>query len=141
MRKFKLGLMVGTALLIGGLHIDAASAADMIYPEAGRDWSGVYVGGFVGAAGGEVYFGSDSTFNSATGVMGGLQLGFDYDLGNFVIGVVGDVAITEMTTLEPVDVGHQYSADFLASIRGRIGMDLGDTLVFASAGGGWINGK
>ncbi len=145
MKQFKLGLMVGTALLIGGLHIGEANAADVDYPQAGRDWSGVYVGGFVGAAGGEVYFDTSEGYDSSVGAMAGLQLGFDYDLGDFVIGIVGDVALTDMSGEEPVDRGssnpHMYDTDFLASIRGRIGMDLGDTLVFASAGGGWINGR
>jgi len=136
--------MVGTALVIGGLHIGAANAADVNYPAAGHDWSGLYVGGFVGAAGGEVFFDSSDTYDSSVGVMAGLQLGYDYDMGDFVIGVVGDVALTDMSGEEVVDATsdpHRYDTDFLASIRGRIGMDLGETLVFASAGGGWINGR
>lgn len=103
-------------------------------------WQGLYLGGHLGY--GEV---SDYSFDSSTdensnegNFVGGLQLGYNWQDGDIVWGVEADVSATGM---EIGDWDYAYAElDYLASVRGRVGMDIGDALIYATGGAGFISG-
>lgn len=102
--------------------IEAPAPAPMAM---GRDWTGGYAGVQLGYA--------DVSTNIAgvegDDMIGGLTAGYDWDLGNYVLGVgldadIADLAVSDALTLERV---------YRLKVRG--GYDLGNGLIYATAGG------
>jgi outer membrane immunogenic protein len=134
MRKV-LGL-VGATLLLAG----PALAADLGRPPAYKaaplapvfSWTGLYIGVHGG------YGWSDSQGLDLKGGFGGGQIGYNYQINNFVWGIEGDIAGGEISQNEPFGVPFvKVSFDTLASLRGRLGIAYGNALFYGTAGGGW----
>ncbi|MEM7634134.1 MAG: hypothetical protein AAF299_06220 [Pseudomonadota bacterium] len=119
-----------------GANISPAGGPD------GNRWQGLYVGGHLG-------YGSvqDFSFDSSgqTGgphnlgnFVGGLQIGYNWQNGDIVWGLEADASATGM------EVGEWDYAfaevDYLASVRGRLGVDLNQILVYGTAGVGFVGG-
>lgn len=143
--------------------VPAAHAADLIYDSpstsmsggyeqaSSTDWTGGYVGGFGALASGETsYDRSDATGfdQSAGGALGGVQAGYDVQLGQVVLGGVADIALSnidsEVTTRERVggsDVSQTASTslDYLGTVRARAG--IGGERVLAYGHGGLAYGS
>jgi outer membrane immunogenic protein len=152
MRKLRLVLLGSAAAVSFG---GSAFAGDPIYP----NWQGGYIGANVGVArmdatcnpgddyyspgcSGFSYYGAGTTQASGTGIVGGLQAGYDWQAGSFVYGAVADFDGSSLTkTLSQNYEGTStYNTTFtssiswLASVRGRAGMDVSDTLVYLTGG-------
>lgn len=83
-------------------------------------WSGFYLGGNIGA----VWPDTDEVelFDNDAKLIGGGHLGFNWQgPSSWVIGVEGDVNFAE-------------DIDYLASVRGRLGYALGNTLLYGTGG-------
>lgn len=81
-------------------------------------WQGLYGG---------VHFGYGEDWHT-DGILGGGQLGYNWQAGRFVYGLEADVSATDM------------SADWLASARGRAGILLDDRLLaYGTAGVGFAD--
>jgi outer membrane immunogenic protein len=92
----------------------------------GRDWTGGYGGLQLGYAD----VGTDSTlFPGGDDVIGGLTAGYDWDFGNFVLGVGVDADIAD------IDVGSGGTLERVYRLKARGGYDLGNGLLYATAGG------
>jgi outer membrane immunogenic protein len=122
------------------------------------DWTGFYVGGNVGGKWGrfdEVVNAPVSalafTGDSDASFVGGGQLGFMWQSGQFVFGVEGDIDATRLrntfTAVAPVPApflaGDTLALrnDWQASARGRLGWAWDRVLVYATGGGAWANLK
>jgi outer membrane immunogenic protein len=80
-----------------------------------------------------------------SGDLAGGQLGFNYQVGNFVVGLEGDGDWADIfhavnAAAPGVPLSATLTNDALASLRGRFGFALDRVLVFATAGGGWGHG-
>jgi outer membrane immunogenic protein len=125
--------------LVGAMALAAASAPAQA-ADIGRDrsykdgpvndyipaigWSGFYVGvnaGVVGEDNEDVDFTDDAVF------IGGGHLGYNWQRNNLVFGIEGDVGVADTDDF-----------DYLASIRGRIGVSAGSTLLYATGGAAFI---
>ena len=111
MRTLRLATFVLAALTISG----AAVADDLSALTSALDWSGFYLGGHLGGGFGTsganlarqqiatfiIRLSTDGAGLSAgtdtSGVLGGGQLGYNYQLGNFVIGAEADVSGADVT--------------------------------------------
>ncbi len=138
------------------LTLTAAQAADLssrrassITTAPASSWTGFYLGAFGGGVfGGRTYFdniGQDAGLNSISGVLIGLQGGYDFQSGNMVYGAALDVAYS---SAEQTVVGTAATAAFLtpgasstinipfqASARLRAGYLLTpDWLLYATGG-------
>ena len=92
----------------------------------GRDWTGGYGGLQLGYAD----VGTDSTaVPGGDDVIGGLTGGYDWDFGNFVLGVGVDADIAD------IDVGGGATLERVYRLKARGGYDLGNGLLYATAGG------
>jgi outer membrane immunogenic protein len=123
---------------------DRTLAADLQAPVTAPapmfTWSGLYLGGHGGYGAGTV-----SPFDPKGGFAGG-QAGYNYQLGNWVIGVEGDGAWASMTSKAPIiTLSGAGTATFkdqtLATIRGRFGFAAGNLLFYATGGAGWAQGN
>jgi outer membrane immunogenic protein len=124
-------------------------------PPAVYDWTGIYLGGHIG--GGLL---TDSVSeNIATaptllssgslrpaGVIGGAQVGANYEFAPWVVGIEGswtDSAINGNTligTTNPATPQERFTsqAQWFAALTGRAGYAANDWLFYAKAGGAWM---
>jgi outer membrane immunogenic protein len=168
MHKFQVQLLATTAILaLSG----AAYAADMAVkappPMAPAppvtNWTGPYVGVQLGGAAFDpschttegahsalpCASSTDPTSSfSSTSFAGGGKIGYDYQWGKVVLGVVGDfdwtnLNGTQLTTFtgSPVVGTANEKIDWLASARGRLGWAFDNVLFYATGGVAWTQAK
>ena len=132
------------------------------------DWSGFYVGGHVGGGwadqrqtvlddgfgglglAGSGLFPNGSTFNRnhPSGVLGGVQGGFNWQFNNIVLGVEGEYTWSGMKTtsrtLDPVfptvDIRSSDRIDEIATVTGRVGYAFNNWLLYGKGGWAWARG-
>lgn len=127
---------LGIALAAGpAIAADVSVLDEVTAPQPVEyDWQGFYAGVFGGAvqmngSGTAVGPFSDSSTDGLVGVLGG----FDFQYGNFVFGIEGDIAFSDAsTTFGP---GGSADFDWFGTLRGRAGYLLDPSiLLFGSAG-------
>jgi len=170
MKRLGLGLLTSAlAAAAFGPLCQPAHAADLSVPAAAPapaayyrpalyDWTGIYLGGNVGAA----FMRDDATqVNAASsptviigdvpvnpvGALGGGQIGFNYEFAPWVVGVEGmwsgavSMSSTTMVSTAPgstaINLSMQDNLFWLASATGRIGYAHDDLLFYAKGGGAW----
>jgi len=120
----------------------AAFAADVVAPAP--IWTGPYLGVFGGGTFVEGHYDYDyDPEMSGTGGYAGILGGFNYDLDGFVIGIEGDYGWGGQTAQnrDPVEAT-DLSVDGLGTIRGRFGFtNDSNTMIYATAGYGWLDAK
>jgi outer membrane immunogenic protein len=132
------------------------------------DWSGFYFGGHVGGGwadqrqtvlddgfgglglAGTGLFPNGSTFNRnhPSGVLGGVQGGFNWQFNNIVLGVEGEYTWSGMKTisrtLDPafptVDIRSSDRIDEIATVTGRVGYAFNNWLLYGKGGWAWARG-
>lgn len=157
MKKSLLGLVAIGALLAG-----PAMAADMGLPMKAPPapvatcvWCGWYVGVNVGGSWGDdpdtyTFIGPPAFSSSATlhpsGVIGGGQLGYNWQFNNIVLGVEGDFdgrhASASVSGLQPFaatgntmdQVNISQTDNWLSTVRGRLGVPFNNFLVYGTGG-------
>ncbi|MGB6701567.1 outer membrane protein, partial [Methyloceanibacter sp.] len=121
----------------------------------GYNWSGLYIGAQIGDGG----LVTDGIYNSGIvpsetidlrdvndlGPLGGGQLGSNWQIGSFVYGVEGDIAAVSWNGRQ-AEFAHpgnliEFSSDFLATMRGRIGWAPSNLLFYATAGVAFLNAE
>lgn len=137
-----------------------ANASDYGAPPAGSSWTGFYVGGALGAAWADQDvsdFDDSSALGSgklnSEGLMGGLYLGGSTSIGsNLLVGIEGDFSWADLkdsakdlnrlpdgTVLALGGISWDHSVDWLASIRGRVGLAVTDRmLAYVTGGVAWM---
>jgi outer membrane immunogenic protein len=95
-------------------------------------WSGFYAGVNVG--------GAWTSGPSMSGVIGGGQVGYNWQFGNWVFGPEADIQGTDLhssrvlTNVFGQSVTSNRSVDYLGTVRGRIGLVSGDWLPYLTGG-------
>jgi outer membrane immunogenic protein len=119
------------------------------------NWSGFYLGGQIGYA----WRSDDHTERDLTGPDGfrasskptggvaGLHAGYNWQAGNFLLGVEGDIEGADIkgsgnyvdgtgnVTSDRIDT----RTDWQASLRGRLGFTANNWLIYATGGAAWAN--
>jgi outer membrane immunogenic protein len=166
----RLATAIAAIALIGtpAFAADMAVPAPAYYPKlppAIYDWTGIYVGGNIG---GEMLVDSVSQngvspggFNLTStgdlrpaGVIGGAQVGANYEFAPWVVGIEGswtDSAITGGTVIGCTGAGgcvfagnpiaserFTSNAQWFAALTGRVGYAGNDWLFYGKAGGAWM---
>ena len=156
MRSLLVGLISATALSSAAFCADIAAKPVYKAPPAGvlpvaYDWTGFYVGGHVGYGWAEKdwrdAFGLNIA-NKANGFLGGGQVGFNYQIGQFVLGAEGDFSWTGInggTTLlgivPPPGGSFNTNVNWTSTLTGRLGVAFDRWLVYGKGGVAWANDK
>ena len=131
-----------------------ALAADLPVPQPVPifTWTGAYIGGQIGyawASGANKFNGVDpysgvafvsSVGQSPSGVIGGANIGYNYQINQWVIGVEGSVDGTSLSNTgglafpDGTILAVHSSTDVQGSIRGRVGIAWDRALIFATGG-------
>jgi outer membrane immunogenic protein len=104
------------------------------------NWTGLYVGVHVG--GGWADLGSDfGTGNTGSGFVGGGQVGYNYQINQWVWGLEVDVAGTSVknTFGVPGLMTADINWDSLTTVTGRFGYAVDNWLLYGKAGGAWAD--
>jgi outer membrane immunogenic protein len=163
-KNFVLGILIA---LTGAT---CAAAADLYYkaPVAVPvyNWTGFYIGGNVGVAWGNfdprtvTVYSDDGWFvptdipaidrvgiqsSKPTGLTGGFEAGYDWQIRNFVFGLEGDIealSLSSGVSSSALYPGYPYtftvrsniSTTWLATVRGRVGYAVNNWLFFVTGG-------
>jgi len=153
-----------TALDIGGSALAADVIGEPIYPSYGvpvsvaYNWTGFYIGANVGGhfakdevsttsvgfPGSAVIDATSGTSLSPSGILAGLQLGYNWQVGRILLGLEVDAnwlggsasrSLSFGPPLNPTDVMTNSSkAQFLATVRPRVGVVLDRWLIYVTGG-------
>jgi outer membrane immunogenic protein len=155
--------LIGTPALAADMAVPGPSYYPAKPPPAIYDWGGIYVGGNIGggmlldsvsqnglSTGGFDLAGSGNL--RPAGVIGGAQIGFNYEFAPWVVGLEGswsDSGITGNTLISctacaidgtaVIQERFTSEAQWIAAVTGRVGYAANDWLFYAKAGGAWMN--
>jgi outer membrane immunogenic protein len=149
--------LIALAIPLGARAADVSTLAPYKAPPLTPffSWTGFYVGANLGGgyAPGSI---SDSLLGLSVGTtaavngmplgfVGGGEAGFNYQFGNFVVGIEGDFDGTSMGAAPPgvptpiAIVQVSTSTSWVSTLAGRFGVASGNVLFYGKAGGGWID--
>jgi outer membrane immunogenic protein len=157
MKTLRLASFAVAALTAAGPAIAAdisppLTKAPSFAPVPEFSWTGFYIGGNLGGGFGRSNF--DGTVpvvvqggGTETGLLGGGQIGFNYQFSDVVIGIEGDAKGAKLSgpnspvtaPLLPIGGSASYKTDFLVDATGRLGYGAGTWLVYAKGGAAWAN--
>ena len=149
MRKILLGGVALTALaaafpsFAADLPRNAAPPPSYYTPAPVFNWSGLYLGVNGGYGFGSFMGGGTTRFGSADAGVLGATAGYNYQIGQFVVGLESDFDWTSFEsskTYLPGPISESAKLDDLWTVRGRLGYAMDNVLFFATGGyaGGMI---
>ncbi|MGB8397547.1 outer membrane protein [Bradyrhizobium sp.] len=106
-------------------------------------WTGFYAGGHVGLGW------ADSDGGSSSGLIGGGQVGFNYQVNQWVWGIEADISGTTIKdSASATVVGRgavitgraEASLDWVSTLAPRLGYTVDRWLIFGKVGGAWAHG-
>jgi len=151
----KKGFLLATAATGAAAFAPGAMAADMplkapapvaVAPAA--SWAGFYIGGHAGVAWHQAHAASSyqgalallpELSASKTGFIGGGQIGYNWQRGNFVFGLEADgswlsVKAGNQHNFFGYAFGATHKIEWLSTVRGRFGLAVGDTMAYVTGG-------
>jgi outer membrane immunogenic protein len=142
-------LLAATALSV--LAGSSAYAADIpvkgyrpYSPAPVMTWTGFYAG--VNAGYGWASVGVEGASNNLSGFIGGGQVGYNWQVGTFVIGVEGDFQgstqkRSDTVTVLGIPITIDQKIPWFATARGRLGYAFGPWMLYGTGGAAWVNYK
>jgi len=112
------------------------------FPNTQRGFVNALANGYQGPTVGP--FNVSSGSNSALGFLAGGQIGYNYQIQNWVLGVEGEASWTNLkgSNVDPMHSNtNQNNTDFVGVISGRVGYAFDRLLIYGKAGGAWANSQ
>jgi len=160
MKKILLSSVALLGLATGAVAADLpsrrAAPAPVVAAVPVFTWTGFYVGVNAG------YGWSDDDFDAVDladddddgGFVGGAQVGYNYQIGSFVVGLEGDIQYADFGADGAFDIdgdgdadGEFDSSDWFGTVRARAGVAFDRALIYATGGfafaddaNGWVVG-
>jgi outer membrane immunogenic protein len=131
-----LSLVAASAAFAADLPVKAPYAPVAPIPT----WTGFYAGVNVGGAWANGGAGS----GNVSGVIGGGQLGYNWQAGQVVFGVEGDFQGSSQKQTDTIATGigpvtAEQKLPWLATLRGRLGYAPGPVMFYVTGGAAWVN--
>jgi outer membrane immunogenic protein len=104
-------------------------------PYSAFSWAGAYLGANIGYQFGSV---TNSGGVDPSGFMGGLQVGYNWQTGQFVYGVDGDI---QFSGSEDTVGGRKFSNPWFGTVRGRVGYAMNNVLIYGTGGLAYGEGR
>ena len=130
-------ILWGAAALAAAGCTVSAQAADLGYaprapytvyqPLNAWSWAGPYIGGNLGYAWGSV----DNALPQPSGVLGGVQAGYNWQSGHLVFGVEGDL---QASGADDTFAPWKFSNPWFGTVRGRVGYAVNNILFYGTGG-------
>src|SRR2546421_9728453 len=125
------------ALVVAALIATPAAAADLYYGKApafaaapfnGYNWNGAYVGVNLGYQWGKV---TNWGGGEPNGVMGGGQIGYNWQFGQYVFGLEADL---QGSAAEDTFAAYKFANPWFGTVRGRAGYAMNNVLFYLAGG-------
>ncbi len=129
-------IVLGAVALIAAGWTMSAQAADLPYGRApytvnqplnAYSWAGPYLGGNLGYAWGSV----DNALPQPSGVLGGVQGGYNWQSGHLVFGAEGDL---QASGADDTFAPWKFSNPWFGTVRGRVGYAVNNILFYGTGG-------
>ncbi|WP_454287612.1 outer membrane protein [Rhizobium arsenicireducens] len=124
--------------------VSPAVAADMSMPyeaPVSSDWSGFYIGGHIGGGKSIIDWtydiGGTTADHEGDGIIGGAQVGYNFQSGAWVFGAEADISASGIegdTACPNPAFTCSSEAQWLATVRGRVGYSFDNLLVYGTGG-------
>lgn len=144
MKKYLLASVAAFGIIAAG----AASAADLpsrkgpiaapVYIPPVFTWTGFYVGGNAGYGWGNVNANGFANVGDLDGFVGGGQIGYNYQMGQFVLGLEADLQYADLSSGSNLGLIN-VKTDYFGTVRGRVGVAFDRFLPYIT--GGWAYGN
>lgn len=135
---------MATGLFVAAGGYDAPQAhAQPAFPPPGPpvwSWTGFYAGVHASAVDGDI---NDEVAGRETetvvldpnGVMGGVQAGYNFQIGRILLGIEGDIGFGDLDDRGKTSDGTvEAKTEWIATIRGRLGHSWDRTLIYVTGG-------
>ncbi|MBC7137873.1 MAG: porin family protein [Defluviimonas sp.] len=142
-----LGMAAGFPALAGGLTEPVYEPAPVVAPVvAPSDWTGFYSGVFLGYADDDADVDDEGDIAlddqpNPSGALGGIAAGYNFQSGKWVYGIEADIAATDLNDTSSIglpddlpDAEFEIDINSMATLRGRVGYDMGRWMPYATAG-------
>ena len=134
--------LVRTTAFIAALATMPAAAADLYgrgpafaaAPFNGYNWNGAYVGVNLGYQWGR----TTNWPTSPSGLMGGAQLGYNWQSGSFVLGLETDL---QASAADDTFAAYKFSNPYFGTVRGRAGYAMNNVLFYVTGGLAYGGGR
>ena len=143
MKKYLLASVAALGLVAAG----AASAADLpsrkgpvvapVYVPA-FTWTGFYVGANAGYGWGNVNANGFANVGDLDGFVGGGQVGYNYQMGQFVVGLEADLQAADLSSGNNLGLV-RVKTDYFGTVRARVGVAFDRFMPYIT--GGWAYGN
>ena len=136
--------LAGVSLSAMVVALTTASHAADYAPAPSFDWSGFYFGahGGYGDIDNDGFFATSVDMQFGGGdFIGGGQAGWNIQRDSWVFGVEQDISFLEWESANLREEHYLAEADFLATLRGRIGWADDNVLFYVTAGGALLNAE
>ena len=151
MKKYLLASVAALGIVAAG----AASAADLpsrkgpvaapVYMPPALTWTGFYVGANAGYGWGNVntsngwgWGGRSTSVGDLDGFVGGGQVGYNYQMGQFVLGLEADLQGADLSTGSSI-YGDAVKTEYFGTVRARVGVAFDRFMPYIT--GGWAYGN
>jgi opacity protein-like surface antigen len=137
---------IAVAISAVSVHISTSAHSAPVY-----DWTGFYLGTHIGTAAAINGWQSGSGAASqqpfpdsytSGGVMGGLQLGYNFQFGRWVFGAEADASLADIEGAARCSNGVYVcntKIDGLGTFAARGGYTFGNLMIYGKAGGAWLH--
>jgi len=144
MKKYLLASVAALGLVAAG----AASAADLpsrkgpiaapVYMPPAFTWTGFYVGANAGYGWGNVNANGFANVGDLDGFVGGGQVGYNYQMGQFVVGLEADLQAADLSSGSNLGL-LSVKTDYFGTVRARVGVAFDRFMPYIT--GGWAYGN
>lgn len=146
MNKFALiavaGVLSTTAVSAADLAVAYQPTTVAYSPSSAFNWSGFYAGVNGGYGWGEYAPAGAPLSDKPKGVFGGVQVGYNYDLGGFVLGVEGDIQLANIKHSQTFPGGSgSFGIEQFGTVRARAGLAVDRFLPYVTGGLAVANGN
>lgn len=120
--------LIGTAASAQAAEIYGRQAPYTVpQPLNGYSWAGPYVGGNIGYAWGDI----TNSIASPSGFNGGVQAGHNWQFGQWVVGLEGDI---QVSGANDKFAAWKFSNPWFGTLRGRGGFAMNNILIYGTGG-------
>jgi outer membrane immunogenic protein len=153
MRRFALALLATSSIVGFGQTASAAdlgsrtvSRAPVVAPVPFFSWSGLYVGAHIGGGWGDndwsVVGTGVTASHDVSGFLGGGQIGFNYQINQWVFGIEGDMSWADLSgdgLCSTTAFRCHSDVNWIATLTGRVGVAFDRALVYVKGGAAWAD--
>jgi len=145
------GAVVAAAIGFAGfayaadVYVPPPEAPAYVAPEA-FNWTGLYLGGVIGYGWGtkDVFDPAepeDTGFYPVSGLLGGVEAGFNWQASHLVLGIEGDLTWAGISGNGLIDNDDPIATriNFLATLTGRLGLAWDQALLYLEGGAAWAH--